>query len=162
MVGGLPDSLVPGTVLTYSCDPGHKLQDLLGETVVCGPSGNWSRPVARCRHVMCQSLTVRNGKAVMGGTSYGEIANYKCRKGHYLLGPHNSTCSEVGAWEPPPPTCVPVDCGQPPDVSHGGVSYGQTTYRHTATYSCRSGYILRGSQVRHCTSSGIWSKREPR
>ena len=163
MAGGLPDSLVQGTVLTYNCDPGYTLENLLEESVECGQSGAWSRPVPRCRHVICQSLlTVRNGKAVLGGTSYGEVANYKCRKGHYLLGPHNSTCSEVGVWEPPPPTCVAVDCGTLVSIAHGEVSWDQTTYKNTARYSCDPGYILKGSNTRQCTSSGIWSKREPR
>ena len=162
MAGGLPDSLVPGTVLTYNCDPGHRLEDVMGDSVECSSGGSWSRPVPKCRHVICESvLTVRNGKAVYGGTSYGQIANYKCRKGHYLLGPNNSTCSEVGSWEPPPPTCVPVDCGQPGDILHGDVNYGLTTYKNTAEYSCHSGYILKGSKRRQCTSSGIWSKKVP-
>ena len=102
-----------------------------------------------------------NGQTEFVSTSYGQIANYKCKRGHYLLGPHNSTCTEIGVWEPPPPTCVPVNCGDPEPMIHGHITYDDTTYRNTVTYSCEAGYTLKGPETRHCTTSGLWSKKQP-
>ena len=86
---------------------------------------------------------------------------YKCKKGHYLLGSLNSTCTEIGSWEPPPPKCVPVDCGDIGEIEHGEVKYEATTYKNIAKYSCQNGFTLRGPTDRQCTSSGHWSKKTP-
>ena len=36
-----------------------------------------------------------------------------------------------------------------------------TTYESVATYSCNTGYIRRGDDMRTCESSGDWSGSEP-
>ena len=162
IAGGPPDLLVQGTVLTFNCDPGYQLEEELDslDTVTC--ESNWSRPIPKCRPVICESPEhVTNGQTEFESTNYGQIANYKCAKGHYLLGPHNSTCTEIGVWEPPPPTCVPVDCRDPTPPEHGHVTYDDTTYRNTVTYTCEAGYTLKGPETRQCTSSGLWSKKQP-
>ena len=155
--------LVQGTVLTFNCDPGYQLEDDTGDMVLCGQNGTWTRPIPKCKPIICESpQNVRNGKTEFGGTTYGQVANYKCKKGHYLIGPHNSTCSEIGVWVPPPPTCFPVDCGEPEPLAHGHVRYEDTTYKHVAHLSCQPGYTLKGADTRLCTTSGIWSKKQPR
>ena len=150
-----------GTVLTYNCDPGYELAASL-DTVLCGPNGQWVAPMPKCRPVLCRPpAPVANGKSTFDGTAYGEMVIYKCKKGHYLLGPMNSTCSEVGAWEPPPPKCVPVDCGDVENIEHGSVEVDATTYKSVAKFTCVKGYTLRGPMDRHCTSSGHWSRKSP-
>ena len=161
IAGGLPDSLGQGTTLTYNCDPGYDILESM-DTVLCGHNGTWSRPLPRCAPVICQPpLHVPNGKTSFDGTSFGEMVNYRCKKGHYLLGPLNSTCTEVGLWEPPPPTCVPVDCGQLEGLANGVVTYETTTYKSVATYECTEGFALVGPESRQCSSSGLWNKKPP-
>jgi hypothetical protein len=160
IAGGLPESLSQGTILTYNCDPGYDILDV--DTVLCGSNGAWTRPLPRCAPVVCQPPdNVPNGKTSFDGTSFGEIVNYRCKKGHYLLGPLNSTCTEVGLWEPPPPTCVPVDCGQLDGVANGAVDVEATTYKNVATYTCHEGFALVGPESRQCSSSGLWNKKPP-
>lgn len=130
--------------------------------MLCGSRGQWIKPVPKCEPVLCSTPeNVPNGKTWFDGTRFGEMVIYKCKKGHYLLGSLNSTCTRIGVWEPPPPTCVPVDCGDLEPVQEGSVQYVSTTYKNTAKYSCKDGYSLRGSEERQCTSSGLWSRREP-
>ena len=160
VAGGLPDLLQQGTVLTFNCDPGYQLDNV--DTALCGSNGRWSRPVPKCKPIICEfPKNVTNGKTLFGGTSFGQIVNYKCKKGHYLLGPHNSTCTEIGVWEPPPPTCVPVDCNTPDLLENGHVIYEATTYKNVVKLFCNEGFILRGPDTRQCTSSGHWSRKHP-
>ena len=97
---------------------------MLLHSVMCGSNGQWRKPVPKCKPVLCQTpKNVRNGKASFGATTYGEVVIYKCKKGHFLLGPKNSTCTEIGIWEPPAPKCLPVDCGDLEPIAHGHVHY---------------------------------------
>ena len=55
-----------------------------------------------------------------------------------------------------------VNCGTLANPANGSVSYsGGTTYGHTATYSCSTGYNQVGSSTRRCYSTGRWSGSEP-
>ena len=111
VAGGVPQSIEQGTRLTYNCDPGYALADV--DSMLCGSNGEWRKPVPKCKPVLCQTpQRVQNGKASFGATTYGEVVIYKCKKGHFLLGPKNSTCTEIGIWMPPPPKCLPVDCDE--------------------------------------------------
>ena len=161
VAGGLPDFVSQGTTLTYNCDPGYHLGEV--DSVECGPSAIWSRPLPTCSPLLCSSpLNVTNGKISYGGHTVGKVAAYKCKKGHFLQGPHNSTCTELGAWEPPPPLCSAVDCRNPQLLQHGSIAYQSTTYKSVVRYSCLPGYVLHGPSSRQCGSSGLWSRTPPR
>ena len=55
-----------------------------------------------------------------------------------------------------------VDCGTLATPANGQVHYsGRTTFGHTATYSCHTGYNLRGGSTRTCQATRLWSGREP-
>ena len=154
VAGGLPDFVSQGTTLTYNCDPGYHLGEV--DSVECGPSAIWSRPLPTCSPLLCSSpLNVTNGKISYGGHTVGKVAAYKCKKGHFLQGPHNSTCTELGAWEPPPPLCSAVDCRNPKLLQHGSIAYQSTTYKSVVRYSCLPGYVLHGPSSRQCGSSGV-------
>lgn len=49
------------------------------------------------------------------------------------------------------------DCGPLMTPSNGSLFGGQTTYPHEVSFMCDDGFILRGSQLRSCTSEGTWS-----
>ena len=133
----------------------------------CGPSAIWSRPLPTCEPLLCSSpLNVTNGKISYGGHTVGKVAAYKCKKGHFLQGAHNSTCTFLGAstpsWEPPPPLCSAVDCRSPSLLQHGSLAYQSTTYKSVVRYSCLPGFVLHGPSSRQCGSSGLWSRTAPR
>lgn len=48
-------------------------------------------------------------------------------------------------------------CVSPPEPLNGYVNYTGLFLGSTATYSCKCGYKLIGSKVRHCQGNGIWS-----
>ena len=55
-----------------------------------------------------------------------------------------------------------MNCGAPPDPANGSVSHtAGTTYQHTATYSCNTGYNLTGNSTHTCQANGMWSGSAP-
>ena len=58
-----------------------------------------------------------------------------------------------------------VDCGTLTAPANGQVSYsGRTTFGHTATYRCNTGYNLIGGTTRMCQArgtTGAWSGNAP-
>ena len=50
-----------------------------------------------------------------------------------------------------------IDCGIPPYLDHGNVSYVSSKLNNVAIYTCNYGYRLEGSQHRTCLLSGHWS-----
>ena len=59
-------------------------------------------------------------------------------------------------------TALPdVDCGDLTDPDNGAVSLSGTTYNSVATYSCDSGYVLMGDDMRTCLDTGVWSGSAP-
>ena len=156
MAGGLPDSLLRGTLLTFNCQPGYQLEGP-GDSVQCEPSARWSRPVPRCRPVLCARPEHPHSTR-----QAGQLATWRCKTGHMLLGPDNSTCSEAGVWEPAPPICITVDCGPAPAPAQGRVNYTGSRYRDKAQYSCQPGFTLRGPARRECGPGGNWGGQQPR
>ena len=56
---------------------------------------------------------------------------------------------------------IVVDCGALADPDNGIVMVSETTFNSSATYSCNTGYELRGDAVRTCLGSGQWSSGTP-
>ena len=54
------------------------------------------------------------------------------------------------------------DCGSPPALSNGQLSYTTTTYLSTANYSCDIGYNLRGPSELTCEADEMWTPTELR
>lgn len=55
-----------------------------------------------------------------------------------------------------------ISCGELPTPPNGNKIGTQITYGSTAIFTCDSGYMLVGSAVRECLSSGLWSGIETR
>lgn len=55
-----------------------------------------------------------------------------------------------------------ISCGELPTPPNGNKIGTQITYGSTAIFTCDSGYMLVGSAVRECLSSGLWSGTETR
>jgi len=52
-------------------------------------------------------------------TVFGSMANYLCLPGYEIHGIEDLLCTWTGSWDRYPPECLPVDCGQPPEVANG-------------------------------------------
>lgn len=94
------------------------------------------------------------------GFSPGDKAIYTCKEGYYLNGSAIVTCSSNGTWDYSAPTCTPVDCKPPFDLTNGNVRYSSTMYEARADYDCDSGFTLSGSNYSICTSNATWDPLE--
>ena len=54
-----------------------------------------------------------------------------------------------------------VDCMGLNNPANGMVALSGTTFTHTATYSCLSGFALIGQDTRQCLATRLWSGEEP-
>lgn len=55
-----------------------------------------------------------------------------------------------------------ISCGELPTPPNGNKIGTQTSYSSTAIFTCDAGFMLVGSAVRECLSSGLWSGSETR
>lgn len=55
-----------------------------------------------------------------------------------------------------------ISCGDLPTPANGQKIGTQTSFGATAIFTCEPGYMLVGSTVRECLSSGLWSGTETR
>lgn len=55
-----------------------------------------------------------------------------------------------------------ISCGDLPTPANGQKIGTQTTFGATAIFTCEAGFMLVGSTVRECLSSGLWSGTETR
>ncbi|KAH3700423.1 hypothetical protein DPMN_075399 [Dreissena polymorpha] len=68
----------------------------------------------------------------------------------------------LALWNSDYPNCTLKDCGRL-EVTNGDVTFsnGLTTFNEIASYTCKTGYDLRGSATRTCEASGNWSLSAP-
>uniref|UniRef100_A0A673K0X9 Seizure related 6 homolog a n=1 Tax=Sinocyclocheilus rhinocerous TaxID=307959 RepID=A0A673K0X9_9TELE len=106
-----PD-LTHGTVITYQCYPGFRLQG--SEILMCQWDLTWSGDVPICEKIMsCEDPgLVDNSRRLVTGSrfSVGSSVEYICNKGYSLSGPGVLTCysrdTAAPKWSERLPKCV--------------------------------------------------------
>ncbi|XP_034311593.2 uncharacterized protein [Magallana gigas] len=135
-------------------------------TVYCQVNGTWSHNIDHCTDQVCEALVPpQNGSVYYDSEVYGlgTIATYNCSDGYFLAGTPKKQCMSDGRslfWSHGVSNvtyCLPRMCVRPPEPMNGYVNYTGLFLGSTATYSCKCGYKLIGSKVRHCQGNGIWS-----
>ena len=56
---------------------------------------------------------------------------------------------------------IAVDCGNLVSPVNGAIYLSGLTYLSKATYTCNTGYQLRGPVERTCDTDGLWSQYSP-
>lgn len=154
-----PSTTFGGTA-TYTCSSGYALSG--AATRSCQSNATWSGTAPTCAAVDCGSLTKpANGSVSAATTTYGAKATYACSTGYTLSSAATRSCQANGTWSGSAPSCTIVNCGALTNPSNGSVSAPTTTYDATATYSCSSGFIPKGTLTRTCQASGAWSGAAP-
>ncbi|KAM9643220.1 CUB and sushi domain-containing protein 3-like isoform 2-T2 [Morphnus guianensis] len=170
--GILTTDYLVGTRVTYFCNDGYRLSAKELTTAVCQPDGTWSNhnKTPRCVVVTCPSInsfTLEHGRwRIVNGSHYEYKTKvvFSCDPGYYGLGPASIECLANGtwSWRNERPYCQIISCGELPTPPNGNKIGTQITYGSTAIFTCDSGYMLVGSAVRECLSSGLWSGIESR
>ncbi|KAM7347402.1 CUB and Sushi multiple domains furrowed [Cochliomyia hominivorax] len=118
-----------------------------------------------CQHapLSCGSPDSQQNTTIVGKNyTIDSTIQYKCPKGHSLIGDAERTCRTDGTWSGKAPTCKYVDCGPLPELEHGSMflSEQRTSYGVQATYSCHENYTLIGNENRTCELEG-WTGKQP-
>ncbi|KAH3822249.1 hypothetical protein DPMN_124023 [Dreissena polymorpha] len=117
---------------------------------------------ATCSNMDCGQLTAPiNGTVTMNSTKYEGIASFACDTGFYMSGSNTTSCNASGNWDTTTPSCFPIDCGDVQPPLNGYVSYTNSTFNETATFSCQIGFVMSGYNITTCDSSGKWNNRPP-
>ncbi|TSK31354.1 CUB and sushi domain-containing protein 3 [Bagarius yarrelli] len=175
-----PDSPLHGSIssqtgghlnsqVRWACDRGYRL---IGKsTAVCRktPYGyyTWDAPVPACQAVSCGLPKAPvNGGVLAVDYSVGTRVTYFCNDGYRLSSKEltSAVCQPDGTWSNHNkiPRCSVISCGEQSTPANGQKIGTQTTFGATAIFTCEAGYMLVGSTVRECLSSGLWSGTETR
>ncbi|KAK3090083.1 hypothetical protein FSP39_009008 [Pinctada imbricata] len=121
----------------YKCEKGYRL---IGDrTLYCNSSGEWE-----------------------GQRPFGSSARYQCNDGYVSDDFYDEiVCTVDGSWDQEPPSCRPVNCGDPGLLINGIARAEQTTFGSYVTYQCDPGYSLSGSNTRACLSNSSWGGVTP-
>ena len=128
--------------------------------------------------------SVLNGRIVRTKDTFQGVALYICDEGYDLIGDEVRLCQDNLTWTGDDPFCrgeecctilqsvtallmahiaqFPLlpsvrECGSPPDILNGMRVFTEITYLSTATYSCNTGYNLRGPNELTCESNTVWT-----
>ncbi|NWV73130.1 CR2 protein, partial [Dasyornis broadbenti] len=152
-----------GTKVTYSCVEGLSL--IGAESIYCtsddGESLVWSGPAPECRVVRCPKPIVERGRMTpqVFTFPYGQLLHFSCDEGFRLLGAAQSRCRADGTWDPPVPTCQPVQCAPFLEPEDAMIYFSKKSYRvnETVTFSCRRNVALGTSSRTTCSADGTWT-----
>ncbi|XP_072226798.1 CUB and sushi domain-containing protein 3 [Leuresthes tenuis] len=161
-----------GTRVSYFCNDGYRLSSKELTSAICQPDGTWSNhnKIPRCSVVVCPSIgsfSLEHGRwRIVNGSHYEYRTRivFTCDPGYYRLGPAHIQClaSGVWSWKNERPHCQVISCGDLSSPPNGKKIGTQTTFGATAIFTCDAGFMLVGSAVRECLSSGLWSGTETR
>ncbi|XP_067355851.1 CUB and sushi domain-containing protein 3 isoform X6 [Channa argus] len=157
------------SVVRWACDRGYRLIGNATATCRRTPLGYhaWDSPVPACQAVSCGPPKAPiNGGILTADYSVGTRVSYFCNDGYRLSSKEltSAICQPDGTWSNHNkiPRCSVISCGELSSPPNGKKIGTQTTFGATAIFTCDPGFMLVGSAVRECLSSGLWSGTETR
>uniref|UniRef100_A0A8C0BA79 Sushi, von Willebrand factor type A, EGF and pentraxin domain-containing protein 1 n=1 Tax=Buteo japonicus TaxID=224669 RepID=A0A8C0BA79_9AVES len=158
-----------GDIAYYFCLDGYSLAD--NSQLLCNAEGKWVPPEGRemphCIADFCEkpstvsySILESISKARFAA---GSIVSFKCMEGFVLNTSARIECLRGGQWNPSPLSiqCIPVRCGEPPQISNGYASGANYSFGAVVAYSCNKGFYIKGEKKRTCEATGNWSGSLP-
>ncbi|XP_053408490.1 sushi, von Willebrand factor type A, EGF and pentraxin domain-containing protein 1-like isoform X2 [Mercenaria mercenaria] len=147
-----------GSHATYTCQPGFK--SIGSEVILCDASGHWSSNETHCEIKNCGNLTdPPNGTVdLSNGTTYQSVGKYSCNIGYTLQGDNSTICTETGKWKTHDVECKINDCHSPCHPGNGSVDTTTgTTVGSIVTFSCNTGFDLKGERHAICQVNSSWN-----
>ena len=87
--------------------------------------------------------------------NYNQTTKFRCNEGFRLSGSAVLTCTSLGKWDAPLPTCVEQRCSLPPKIPNAILISNNVTREKFAFYQCKPGFKQQsGDLVRPCNQNG--------
>ncbi|XP_068516534.1 membrane cofactor protein-like [Anas acuta] len=162
-----------GYEVKYSCAAGLSL--IGDESIYCtstdGENLGWSGSAPECRVVRCPRPDVEHGRMAPPRHTfpYGVSVRFSCDEGFVLRGDAETWCAANSTWQPPLPSCVPVQCPEPQVVNGRLKNARDSKTRYpantTVTFECLHGYHFSGggpaafgdTGTATCLADGKWT-----
>ncbi|XP_052785537.1 CUB and sushi domain-containing protein 3-like isoform X2 [Mya arenaria] len=156
-------SNVYNSTASFNCSDGY---NLVGSPyIICSADGSWNATQPICSPADCLPLydPLNGYVSHTSGTTYIHVANYTCEIGYYIDGDSLRICQANASWSGSEPSCIIVDCNQPPILLNGiyQLLNNGTKYSDHATYSCNLGYTISGALLVTCLANGNWNLPPP-
>ncbi|XP_055918542.1 sushi, von Willebrand factor type A, EGF and pentraxin domain-containing protein 1-like, partial [Eupeodes corollae] len=112
--------------------------------------------------ISCPAIPVRRGLIInINDTKMGSRVNLSCANGNSLIGASEIICLPSGNWSAPLPVCESIECGDInmhiENKSTPRVAVLSREVGGRASFSCSSGYGLRGPIESICLPTGEWA-----
>ncbi|XP_053550066.1 P-selectin [Bombina bombina] len=156
------------SMCNFICLPGFMLNG--SKVIECDSSGQWTAPEPICQAVSCLTLQDptygwMNCTHVHGKFLYNSTCNFYCSEGLLLKGSDSVLCQVSGDWTNQVPTCEAVPCRALAPPGHAIMNCSHplkpSSFMSMCNFSCLPGFMLNGSKVIECDSSGQWTAPEP-
>ncbi|WAQ97855.1 SVEP1-like protein [Mya arenaria] len=146
-----------GQYANYTCNLGYVIS-ALGTRRCMDDGTGWEATDPTCER--CTSLSNPTGGSVAQSTDgQTTTANYTCVVGYSLKGSNIRVCQVDTSWQPLAPTCA--YCSNPGTPASGSVDLTTDGVTSVVTYSCATGYTLKGAATRVCLTTGVWDGLTP-
>ncbi|XP_070605148.1 E-selectin [Erythrolamprus reginae] len=152
----------------FSCKEGFVLKG--PDMLQCGASGEWDGQEPTCEAVKCQAVRQTEG-SLMNCSHHDKELKYKstcdfvCAKGYTIKGSPQIQCLSDGHWSQPIPVCEVVECHALQKPQHGLSNCSNPSenfaWNSSCIFSCKEGFILKGSDMLQCGASGEWDGQKP-
>ncbi|XP_053549111.1 P-selectin-like [Bombina bombina] len=127
---------------------------------------------AECEHVIkCAEIeqipedSSMNCTHPFGHPAFTSACHFQCREGFKLRGSSSLHCSEHGNWTGDFPQCEALPCRALAPPGHATMNCSHplkpSSFMSMCNFSCLPGFMLNGSKVIECDSSGQWTAPEP-
>lgn len=159
-----------GSQCNSTCEQGFVMNGT-AETE-CTSVGTWSTEIPRCLARPCPLLAKAPQHGSMNCShayspfSYGSHCDFECNRGFWMRGTSAMTCNTSGHWSQDLPTCQPVQCETIRALSlplsmKCSHPLGNFSFGSECLFTCKEGYLLNGTGVLFCSSTGFWSDTLP-
>ncbi|XP_067388548.1 E-selectin [Emydura macquarii macquarii] len=152
----------------FACEEGFVLKG--SDKLQCGASGRWDGQQPECEVVTCEAVRGLE-KGFVECTphhpefTYNSACEFHCEEGYRLTGSSRVQCTAQGDWSEPFPKCEVAQCESliPPEKGSMNCSHplGEFAYSTVCEFNCTEGWLLNGSNVLQCSSSGNWTASRP-
>ncbi|KAM8930709.1 E-selectin-like [Pelodytes ibericus] len=152
----------------FTCSDGFVL--IGSKSIHCTAQGQWTDQTPHCEAIQCQRPLKPNYGTVDCSSSGDNLqenstCEFECTEGFSLGGSASMRCVAPGQWTEEPPMCQVVSC---PDIlipEQASMKcedeFGKYQYNSKCSFTCNEGFILTGTELVQCSSSGSWSSDVP-